>query len=273
MERKRQEAKTRGTDPAETAAELTQPGGARDARFWAHAEVFGSPGEGARERGMFRAVGPLLVVLPFVGLFLGMALPVQISLWMSALGVALALVTVLLVFIWSSRRLTRFILGARGEEMVARVLARLPEGYEVYHSAWLGRGRRLDMDHVVVGPTGLFLVETKNWEGPIWVEDGQLRRSAGPVYGDPLGQTYQLARSLREALKTEVGIDSRPIPVLCFAGNSLRMEDGVGSVAVDGVACTNAEGLLDVLTAADELGIDDERRVRLGDWLRDQTTS
>lgn len=142
---------------------------------------------------MFRAVGPLLMVLPFVGLFLGMALPVQLSLWMSAVGVALALLAVFLVFIWSERRLTRFILGARGEEVVARVLARLPEGYEVYHSAWLGRGRRLDIDHVVVGPTGLFLVETKNWAGPIWVEDGQLRRSAGagvrgPAWADvPIG--------------------------------------------------------------------------------------
>ena len=40
---------------------------------------------------------------------------------------------------------------------------------------WPGR-RRANLDHVVVGPSGVFVVDTKNWSGRIEVRVGVLRQ-------------------------------------------------------------------------------------------------
>lgn len=65
--------------------------------------------------------------------------------------------------------------GAEGEERVARALSKLPETYTVINDYRLEFSRpiydrnrddriySMQIDHVVVGPTGLYLVETKNW--------------------------------------------------------------------------------------------------------------
>ncbi len=65
--------------------------------------------------------------------------------------------------------------GAEGEEKVARELSNLPDTYTVINDYRLefsqpmydrnndDRIFSIQIDHVVVGPTGLYLVETKNW--------------------------------------------------------------------------------------------------------------
>jgi len=65
--------------------------------------------------------------------------------------------------------------GAEGEERVARELSRLPDTYTVINDCSLEFSQpvydrrnedkiySIQVDHVVVGPTGLYLVETKNW--------------------------------------------------------------------------------------------------------------
>lgn len=65
--------------------------------------------------------------------------------------------------------------GAEGEERVTRALSRLPDTYTVINDYRLkfsqpiydrnndDRIYSIQIDHVVVGPTGLYLIETKNW--------------------------------------------------------------------------------------------------------------
>ncbi|MGI8889878.1 MAG: nuclease-related domain-containing protein [Chthoniobacterales bacterium] len=52
--------------------------------------------------------------------------------------------------------------GQAGECPVAGTLDRLPDQFFVFHDVTTGIG---NLDHVVIGPTGLFLIETKNWRG------------------------------------------------------------------------------------------------------------
>ncbi len=54
--------------------------------------------------------------------------------------------------------------GAMGERVVAGRLAGLPEGWTVFHSVPVGRDGA-DIDHLVVGPGGVFTVEVKAHEG------------------------------------------------------------------------------------------------------------
>jgi len=59
--------------------------------------------------------------------------------------------------------------GALGEIAVAGVLARLGPEWTVLHSVPVGRGDS-DIDHVVIGPAGVFTVNSKNHSGQkIWV--------------------------------------------------------------------------------------------------------
>ena len=67
--------------------------------------------------------------------------------------------------------------GAEGEVAVARALEALPAGWVVLHDlAWPGR-QRANVDHVVIGPGGVFVIDAKNWSGRIEVRDSVLMQS------------------------------------------------------------------------------------------------
>lgn len=59
--------------------------------------------------------------------------------------------------------------GAAGERQVASRLSRLPEGWTVLHSLPAGRNGA-DIDHLVVGPGGVFTINTKHHhDASVWV--------------------------------------------------------------------------------------------------------
>ena len=59
--------------------------------------------------------------------------------------------------------------GALGEAAVGRLLEGLPDGWAVLHAVPVGKGDS-DIDHVVIGPGGVFTVNTKNHAGQkVWV--------------------------------------------------------------------------------------------------------
>ncbi|MEO6942988.1 MAG: nuclease-related domain-containing protein [Terrimesophilobacter sp.] len=60
-------------------------------------------------------------------------------------------------------------LGALGEREVGRLLASLDDGWTTLHAVAIGTGSS-DVDHIVIGPGGVFTVNTKNHAGKsIWV--------------------------------------------------------------------------------------------------------
>jgi hypothetical protein len=61
--------------------------------------------------------------------------------------------------------------GAEGEEEVARRLGRLGKGWRVLHSVPVGE-KGSDIDHVVMGPSGVFTLNTKNHiRSNVWVTE------------------------------------------------------------------------------------------------------
>ena len=92
--------------------------------------------------------------------------------------------------------------GIRGEEAVADVLAALPSSYWVLHGVWTGHG---DVDHVVIGPTGVFALETKAWEGRFYRSRGHLHYNGKPAE-HVLRQARGAAGQVRQLL-LEAGID------------------------------------------------------------------
>ena len=74
--------------------------------------------------------------------------------------------------------------GAEGEVRTAGLLEPSRCWFVVLHDRRVP-GRRENIDHVVIGPTGVFVVETKNYAGDLRVRDGELyvngRRRAGVI--------------------------------------------------------------------------------------------
>jgi hypothetical protein len=92
--------------------------------------------------------------------------------------------------------------GATGEEQVGGVLDGLAgEGWHVIHDASLGRG---NVDHILIGPAGVFTVETKSHPGPIKV---------ARVHGATLSQ----AQAQRKAIARVTGIPVEPLIVFSRA--------------------------------------------------------
>lgn len=92
--------------------------------------------------------------------------------------------------------------GATGEEQVGGLLDQLSNGgWRVIHDASLGRG---NVDHILIGPPGVFTVETKSHPGPVRV---------GRVHGATLGQ----ARAQSRAIERVTGLEVEPLIVFSRA--------------------------------------------------------
>jgi hypothetical protein len=72
--------------------------------------------------------------------------------------------------------------GARRERRTARQLTRLAHhGWIVFHDLAVP-GSRANVDHLVIGPTGVFLVDSKNWRGRlVFASDGTLWHGSFPL--------------------------------------------------------------------------------------------
>jgi Nuclease-related domain len=100
--------------------------------------------------------------------------------WWPAIFLALGLLSVLERQAGEGRVLDLMPLrrGILGEEAVADALAELPSSYWVLHGVSTGHG---DVDHVVIGPTGVFALETKAWQGKFYRRRGQLYCNGKPA--------------------------------------------------------------------------------------------
>src|SRR5271168_5075492 len=92
--------------------------------------------------------------------------------------------------------------GARGEEQVGGLLDEMCEDrWLVIHDASLGRG---NVDHILIGPPGIFTIETKSHPGPVRVSR---------VHGETLSQ----AQAQRRAIERVTGMDVEPLIVFSRA--------------------------------------------------------
>ena len=201
-----------------------------------YARIMGSPGERPRLVGLMRAAWPLCLWIFFAGFVLGMALPGP-GLDGAGAGVVLLCLCMAgaVMLRGSEQRLGRFFKGARGEESVARALALLPSDYRVFHGVSINgaQGPGNDIDHVVIGPSGIFAVETKNWSGIITIKDGMVCYDDKIPNRPPLQQVKLSASALAQNLGVVLSGSVSVQPVLCFAGaRPPKRIQGVGGVVV-----------------------------------------
>ena len=92
--------------------------------------------------------------------------------------------------------------GVEGEKQVAQLLSRtLSNDYYLVNDLYLQGSRGGDIDHVVLGPNGIFVLETKNWSGKITVvEDLWHRAGKRNLHGSPSRQAKNNAGKIKRLI-------------------------------------------------------------------------
>lgn len=131
------------------------------------------------------------------------------------------------------RSAQRYERGAAGERATGVILDALrQEGWAVFHDVkWPGRPRA-NIDHVVVGPPGVYVIDSKNWTGRIEVRDNTFRCN------DRMRD--RTVASAGDAALAVAGLLSAPAPavtrsVLCFV-----RDESVAGWCHDVMLCSTA---------------------------------
>lgn len=181
-------------------------------------------GESSMRRYLFDGVGGMFFYwgaaagLLIAGLILAIARLIGLDPWIIVIGFGLCA----LCIGFEGRRMRRkhhtYFIGAEGERSAARDLEELKaSGWHVFHDVTPRRDAAWNIDHVLIGPGGVYAIETKNWNKSdknakcLW--DGttlRLRLSSGAEIeaeygGEAIAQTARNARDLAQVLHEETG--------------------------------------------------------------------
>ena len=228
------------------------------------AQSSGSPGESPRLFGFLRVQWPVFLILLGAGYLLRAALPWP-ALSLPVIGLLFLILAGSLAasVLWSERRMGSFLKGARGEERVAKELGFLSSAFTVFHGMnmrqWGKTGAEWDYDHVVVGPTGVYVIETKNWAGPITIEGDEILYDGNQPTRPPIPQVRKAAEDLQNRILIHCNVDVPVQPVLCFASDALEGR----STGIRGVVVCNRSELQSVLVDSVEQPVllEDQQRV------------
>jgi hypothetical protein len=125
--------------------------------------------------------------------------------------------------VWRVRPILRALkLAGEGEKAVGQFLEKLRhDGYEVLHDV---PGGNFNIDHVLIGPGGVFTIETKTWNKPATSDpritfDGEALLASGiQLDRDPIRQARGQVSWIRTLLKESTGQDYPVRGVVLFPG-------------------------------------------------------
>jgi hypothetical protein len=129
-----------------------------------------------------------LFILIFSAILFGVTLRVIDTMKIGTLEEAGLLLSIapLISFYFYLRKYRIFGGGWEGEKQVAKLLtSKLNDDYYLLNDLYLRKGGG-DIDHIVLGPNGVFVLETKNWSGNIscsgdeWQRTGKRNFSGSP---------------------------------------------------------------------------------------------
>lgn len=130
--------------------------------------------------------------------------------------------------------------GADGESAIARILANFPDAFSVINDITTPLG---NIDHVVVGPTGVFVIDAKNWRGVVSADGrGELLLNGKPTDKPAVDAlTNSVMRIRSRVLAQTPGLDTFFNGLLVFT--STRVEANWGTTRK--IKCIRDEQLYD----------------------------
>ena len=126
-----------------------------------------------------------------------------------------------------SMKHSRFYRGIFGEAVVRFELTKLDDRFFVFQGLRLP-GRIDDIDYVVYGPTGIFVIEVKSHKGIISFNGNELLRNGYKIEGkDFIKQTMGEAFKLHNFLFLTSNKDLFVSPILCFSDPSTHVDSAI----------------------------------------------
>ncbi|MEO6033765.1 MAG: nuclease-related domain-containing protein, partial [Verrucomicrobiota bacterium] len=97
--------------------------------------------------------------------------PTNLPPFLKIISIVIVLLFIALIWKFGVRRLDdldraqrNYQRGAEGESTVGSLLAKFPDDFRVINDLTTPFG---NLDHIVIGPTGVFVLDTKNWRGVV----------------------------------------------------------------------------------------------------------
>jgi hypothetical protein len=143
-------------------------------------------------------------------------------LWMYVV-IAAAAVVFAATRVWLAIPTLKALRQARdGERIVGQYLDVLREqGYRVFHDV-VGTG--FNVDHILIGPGGIYTVETKTWSKPakgapkVWFDGEEIKADGMHIDRDPVIQARAQAKWIKDLLCESTGKVLPVRPVILFPG-------------------------------------------------------
>jgi hypothetical protein len=139
--------------------------------------------------------------------------------------------------------LRRLLADALAEEATARVVADLGMGYTVWHDVAASRGVDADekLDHIVLGPSGLYAILSEDFGGPIGFRRGEI--VGAHVDGSPITDLVSRLRVIARA----AGVRFSGAIVVLPDGDTLDAVTQLGKVRGTPVAVSSRSALSTLL--------------------------
>lgn len=198
-------------DPVIASLPKVEPSGAGDSaqatferRLSAHRQ---------RVRAVWPVIVGITVVLMVLAYLVGLSLGVP---WLGAAAAAIVALAMLYAVMDRPQFIEAWRIGAKGERKTSDRLAELhPHGFIVLNDR-LSPGYGGNIDHLAIGPTGIWAVETKSLKGSVEITNHRLAVNGSPQ-DKIVDQVYREATSIQIALRDvlePLGIGVKP--VLCL---------------------------------------------------------
>ncbi len=125
--------------------------------------------------------------------------------------------------------------GWEGEKRVAKLLkSTLNDDYYLVNEVRLDKGG--DLDHLVLGPNGIFVIETKNWSGKIACHgDDWQRQDHNKFNGSPSRQVKKNTTKIKRLLEAQPALRKHGIwvePIVVFTNNNIELHLNKPTVTV-----------------------------------------
>ncbi len=131
--------------------------------------------------------------------------------------------------------------GAIGEAIIGRVLEELSDDYVVLNDVGTEFG---NVNHVVVGPTGVYVIEAKNWKGVVQADgNGDLLLNGKPAKRAAVMKLVSTCATTRQQIKSLSGHEPLIQAVLALTS----AHDDVKWGALQNVDCVTDETLNDYI--------------------------
>lgn len=140
----------------------------------------------------------------------------------------------LVMFKMNFRRWSNWTFGKSGEAAVSEALKSLPNDYVLLNDLMLPDGRG-NVDHLVIGPNGLFVIETKNYSGYVkcWADDWYVN---GRKISSLSKQAKRNAIAIKNTLEAIFAEHRTTLPyvhaLLCFVNSRGRLKLGQPTIPV-----------------------------------------